>query len=131
MHIQAGAQIGIVGESGSGKSTLARLLLRLYLPEQGQVLLDGEPLNTLDIRKLRQQVAVVLQEIFLFNCTIRDNIALALPQASLEAVVNAAKLTGADEFILRLPMGYDTVLAEGGSSLSGGQRQRFVIARAL
>lgn len=131
LDIAAGAQIGIVGESGSGKSSLARLLLQLFLPEQGQILFDGNLLSNLDIRNLRKQVAIVLQENYLFHRTVRDNIALALPQASLEAVVAAAKLAGAHEFILRLPMGYDTIIAEGGSSLSGGQRQRIAIARAL
>ncbi len=131
LHIQSGAQIGIVGASGSGKSTLARLLLRLYLPEQGQILYDKKSLNALDLRNLRQQVAVVLQENYLFNRTVRDNIAQSLPQASLDAVIEAAKLSGAHAFILRLPMGYDTLLTEGGSSLSGGQRQRIAIARAL
>ncbi|WP_375331270.1 peptidase domain-containing ABC transporter [Candidatus Tisiphia endosymbiont of Oplodontha viridula] len=131
LRIKTGTHIGIVGESGSGKSTLARLLLQLYLPEQGQVLVDGELLNTLDIRNLRQQMAVVLQENFLFNSTVRDNIALSFPQASLEAVVKVAELAGAHEFILRLPMSYDTIVAEGGNSLSGGQRQRIAIARAL
>ncbi|MGI2299861.1 peptidase domain-containing ABC transporter [Candidatus Cardinium hertigii] len=131
LQIQAGKHIGIVGASGSGKSTLARLLLRLYIPEQGQILFDGNSLHTMDIRYLRQQVAVVLQENFLFNRTVRDNIALSAPNTSLESVIQAAILAGAHEFILALPMGYDTILAEGGSSLSGGQRQRIAIARAL
>ncbi|WP_255431701.1 ABC transporter ATP-binding protein [Cardinium endosymbiont of Dermatophagoides farinae] len=123
--------MGIVGASGSGKSTLARLLLRLYIPEKGEIQFGGIPLDSLDLRGLRQQIAVVLQENFLFNRTVRDNIALSFPQASLESVIRAAELAGAHAFILRLPMGYDTVLAEGGSSLSGGQRQRIAIARAL
>lgn len=131
LKINAGTKIGIVGESGSGKSTLAKLLLRLYLPVHGRILYDGNPLDTLDLCKLRKQVAVVLQENFLFNRTVRENIALSSPQASLDAVINAAELAGAHEFILRLPLGYDTVLAEGGRSLSGGQRQRIAIARAL
>ncbi len=131
LSIQSGEHIGIVGASGSGKSTLARLLLRLYIPEQGEVLFDGRPVDTIDLRNLRQQVAVVLQENFLFNRTVRENIALSFPQASLESVIRAAELAGAHDFILQLPMGYDTVLAEGGSSLSGGQRQRMAIARAL
>lgn len=131
LHIPAGKQVGIVGESGSGKSTLARLLLRLFLPAQGQILFDRESLNNLDARYLRKQVAVVLQENYLFNRTVRDNIAISQPQAPLELVIKAAELAGAHEFILRLPMGYDTVIAEGGSSLSGGQRQRIAIARAL
>lgn len=131
LYIPSGEQIGIVGESGSGKSTLAHLLLRLFLPEQGQILLDKELLNNLDAYHLRKQVAVVLQENYLFNSTVRDNIAISQSQASLEAVIRAAKLAGAHEFILRLPLGYDTVIAEGGSSLSGGQRQRIAISRAL
>lgn len=131
LDIQAGMQIGIVGESGSGKSTLARLLLRLYLAEQGQILFDDIDINTLDINKLRKQVSVVLQENWLFNRTVRDNIALSIPDAPLELVVKAAELAGAHEFILQLPLGYDTILAEGGSSLSGGQKQRIAIARAL
>lgn len=131
LAIAAGEHIGIVGESGSGKSTLARLLLRLYLPEQGRIWFDDHPLDSLNVRSLRQQVAVVLQENFLFNRSVRDNIAQAVPDASLEQVIEAAELAGAHEFILRLPMGYDTVLAEGGCSLSGGQRQRVAIARAL
>jgi ATP-binding cassette subfamily B protein RtxB len=131
LTVDAGEHIGIVGESGSGKSTLARLLLRLYLPEQGRIWFDNHPLDSLNIRSLRQQVAVVLQENFLFNRSVRDNIAQAVPDASLEQVIKAAELAGAHEFILRLPMGYDTVLAEGGCSLSGGQRQRIAIARAL
>ncbi|WP_342265659.1 type I secretion system permease/ATPase [Cardinium endosymbiont of Philonthus spinipes] len=131
LHIEAGEHIGIVGASGSGKSTLARLLLRLYIPEQGQLLFDGIRLDALELRSFRQQVAVVLQENLLFNRTVRDNIALSFPQASLASVIDAAELAGAHPFIVRLPMGYDTVLAEGGSSLSGGQRQRIAIARAL
>lgn len=131
LHIQAGMQIGIVGESGSGKSTLAKLLLRLYLPEQGQILLDDKQISIWDLDNLRRQVVVVLQENFLFNRTVRDNIALSFPQASLESIIKAATLARAHEFILRLPMGYDTILAEGGNSLSGGQKQRIAIARAL
>ncbi|MEW9905979.1 MAG: type I secretion system permease/ATPase [Candidatus Symbiodolus clandestinus] len=131
LQIKAGEHIGIVGESGSGKSTLARLLLRLYLPENGCIWFDDHPLDSINIVSLRRQVSVVLQENFLFNRSVRDNIAQAIPEASLERVMEAAQLAGAHEFILRLPMGYDTVLAEGGSSLSGGQRQRVAIARAL
>ncbi|WP_064602546.1 peptidase domain-containing ABC transporter [Photobacterium sp. J15] len=131
LDIRAGETLGVVGTSGSGKSTLARLLLRLYSPEQGQVTVDGIPLNQISVHQLRQQIGVVLQENFLFNKTVSENIAQSRPQASLEEIIEAAKLSGAHEFILKLPMGYDTVLAEGGQSLSGGQRQRLAIARTL
>ncbi|ETS29257.1 peptidase C39 [Photorhabdus temperata] len=131
LDIRAGETIGIVGTSGSGKSTLARLLLRLYTPETGAITLDGIPLQNIGIETLRQQVGVVLQENFLFNKTVYENIAQSKPDAGLESVIKVAKLAGAHEFILRLPMGYDTTIAEGGQSLSGGQRQRLAIARTL
>ncbi|QXF32896.1 type I secretion system permease/ATPase [Photorhabdus luminescens] len=131
LHIRAGETIGIVGASGCGKSTLARLLLRLYTPETGAITLDGIPLQNINIATLRQQVGVVLQENFLFNKTVYENIAQSKPDANLEAVIKAAKLAGAHEFILKLPMGYDTTIAEGGQSLSGGQRQRLAIARTI
>ncbi|NHB97379.1 peptidase domain-containing ABC transporter [Photorhabdus stackebrandtii] len=131
LNIRAGETIGIVGTSGSGKSTLARLLLRLYTPETGAITIDGIPLQNIGIETLRQQVGVVLQENFLFNKTVYENIAQSKPDASLESVIKVAKLAGAHEFILRLPMGYDTTIAEGGQSLSGGQRQRLAIARTL
>ena len=131
LEISAGESIGIVGTSGSGKSTLARLLLRLYTPQQGTIAIDGIPLNKFNVQQLRQDVGVVLQENYLFNKSVSENIAQAAPQASLESIISAAKLAGAHDFILKLPMGYDTILAEGGSSLSGGQRQRIAIARAL
>ncbi|WP_350304916.1 peptidase domain-containing ABC transporter [Photorhabdus viridis] len=131
LDIRAGETIGIVGTSGSGKSTLARLLLRLYTPETGTITIDGIPLQNIGIETLRQQVGVVLQENFLFNKTVYENIAQSKPDTSLESVIKVAKLAGAHEFILRLPMGYDTTIAEGGHSLSGGQRQRLAIARTL
>ncbi len=131
LEISAGESIGIVGTSGSGKSTLARLLLRLYTPQQGTIAIDGTPLNKFNVQQLRQDVGVVLQENYLFNKSVSENIAQAAPQANLESIISAAKLAGAHDFILKLPMGYDTILAEGGSSLSGGQRQRIAIARAL
>ncbi|NHB89043.1 peptidase domain-containing ABC transporter [Photorhabdus tasmaniensis] len=131
LNIRAGETIGIVGTSGSGKSTLARLLLRLYSPETGTITIDGIPLQNIGIETLRQQVGVVLQENFLFNKTVYENIAQSRPDASLESVIKVAKLAGAHEFILRQPMGYDTTIAEGGQSLSGGQRQRLAIARTL
>jgi ATP-binding cassette subfamily B protein RtxB len=131
LNIKAGETIGIVGTSGSGKSTLARLLLRLYSPESGTIFIDGMPLSSVNIHSLRQQIGIVLQENFLFSQSVFNNIAQTQPNASMDDVVHAAKMAGAHEFILKLPMGYDTVLAEGGSSLSGGQRQRIAIARTL
>ncbi|WP_157806480.1 RTX toxin T1SS ABC transporter subunit RtxB [Vibrio salilacus] len=131
LDIRAGETLGVVGTSGSGKSTLARLLLRLYNPEQGVITIDSTPLNQICIQQLRQQVGIVLQENYLFNKSVSENIAQSKPEASLEEVIKAAKLSGAHEFIMKLPIGYDTILAEGGQSLSGGQRQRLAIARTL
>ncbi len=130
-HIAAGQIVGIVGRSGSGKSTITKLIQRLYVPAAGRVLIDGIDLAHVDPASLRRQISVVLQENFLFNVSVRDNIALAEPSASLDEIVQAAKLSGAHEFILELPEGYDTVVGERGCSLSGGQRQRIAIARAL
>lgn len=129
--VQPGQVIGIVGRSGSGKSTMAKLIQRLYVPERGRVLLDGVDLAQVDPAWLRRHVGVVLQENFLFNRSIRDNIALADPGLSMDSVIQAAKLAGAHEFILELPEGYDTLVGEQGCALSGGQRQRIAIARAL
>lgn len=131
LSIQPGEVIGIVGRSGSGKSTLTRLMQRLYVPERGRVLVDGMDLALAEASSLRRQIGVVLQEAVLFNRTIRDNIALADPGAPLEAVVRAARLAGAHDFILGLPEAYGALVGEQGSTLSGGQRQRIAIARAL
>lgn len=131
LDIAAGEMLGIVGPSGSGKSTLTKLVQRLYVPEQGRVLVDGVDLALVDPPWLRRQVGVVLQENILFNRTVRENIALGDPTRSMEAVIEAAKLAGAHEFILELNHGYDTVIDERGGNLSGGQRQRMAIARAL
>jgi subfamily B ATP-binding cassette protein HlyB/CyaB len=129
--IRPGEVIGIVGRSGSGKSTLTKLVQRLYTPEQGRVLIDGIDISLVDAAQLRRQIGVVLQDNFLFNRSVRENIAIADPAAPLEAVMHAARLAGAHDFISELPEGYDTVVGEQGSSLSGGQRQRVAIARAL
>lgn len=123
--------VGLVGRSGSGKSTLAKLLQRLYLPESGRILIDGVDLQQADPMWLRRQIGVVLQENFLFSGTIRENIAIHMPNATLEQVVAVATLAGAHEFILELTHGYDTEVGERGTALSGGQRQRIAIARAL
>jgi len=129
--IRPGEVIGIVGRSGSGKSTLTKLVQRLYTPEQGRVLIDGIDISLVDAAQLRRQIGVVLQDNFLFNRSVRENIAIADPAAPLEAVMHAARLAGAHDFISELPEGYDTIVGEQGSSLSGGQRQRVAIARAL
>jgi subfamily B ATP-binding cassette protein HlyB/CyaB len=131
LAIEPGEVIGIVGRSGSGKSTVAKLIQRLHTPERGRVLVDGGDLALVDPAWLRRQLGVVLQENVLFARTVRENIALADPGAPMDAVIVAARLAGADEFIRELPQGYDTVLGEHGATLSGGQRQRVAIARAL
>ena len=131
LEIRPGEVIGIVGRSGSGKSTLTKLVQRLYVPERGRVTIDGHDLALADPAWLRRQLGVVLQENFLFNRSIRDNIALGDPGMPLERVIQAAKLAGAHEFISALPEGYDTHVGEQGAGLSGGQRQRVAIARAL
>ncbi|AIF49856.1 peptidase domain-containing ABC transporter [Pelosinus sp. UFO1] len=131
LHIKAGMKIGIVGRSGSGKSTLTKLVQRLYLPEKGRILLDDGDVSQMDPAWLRRQIGVVLQENFLFNGSVRDNIATARPGASMEEVIRAAEIAGAHEFILELSEGYDTRVGERGMALSGGQRQRIAIARAI
>ena len=131
LEMRAGEIIGIVGRSGSGKSTLTKLVQRLYVPEQGRVLVDGIDISLVDAAQLRRQIGVVLQDNFLFNRSVRENIAVADPAAPLEAVMHVARMAGAHEFISELPEGYDTVVGEQGASLSGGQRQRIAIARAL
>jgi subfamily B ATP-binding cassette protein HlyB/CyaB len=131
LQVRAGEVIGVVGPSGSGKSTLAKLIQRLYLPNEGQVLLDGADLSQVDPAWLRRHIGVVLQESLLFNRTVHENIAFAQPAMPRAQVIEMARLSGADEFIDKLPEGYDTMIEERGANLSGGQRQRLAIARAL
>ncbi|MEW6374774.1 MAG: type I secretion system permease/ATPase, partial [Thermodesulfobacteriota bacterium] len=131
LDIKAGMILGIVGRSGSGKSTLAKLIQRLYLPESGRILIDGIDLSLADPAWLRRQIGVVLQESFLFNGNVKENIAFHYPQAPMEDIIRVSNLAGAHEFILELPEGYDTIVGERGTALSGGQRQRVAIARAL
>lgn len=131
LSINAGEMIGITGLSGSGKSTITKLVQRLYVPESGQVLIDGMDLAVTDPVVIRQKTGVVLQESFLFNGSVKDNITLAYPEATEEEVIHAAKLAGAHDFIMQLAQGYETPVGERGGSLSGGQRQRIAIARAL
>lgn len=129
--VKAGEVIGVVGVSGAGKTTLMRLLQRLYTPEKGRILIDGVDLNLVDTSWLRRQIGVVGQDTALFNRTVRENIAFSDSSLPMEAVIDAAKLAGAHDFILQMPDGYDTVIGERGGRLSGGQRSRLAIARAL
>ncbi len=131
LQIRPGEVVGIVGASGSGKSTLTKLIQRLYLATEGQVVVDGLDVSQVDPSWLRRHIGVVLQENLLFNRSIHENIALANPALPRAQVMTAARLSGADEFISRLPQGYDTMIEERGANLSGGQRQRLAIARAL
>jgi subfamily B ATP-binding cassette protein HlyB/CyaB len=129
--IEPGMTIGIMGRSGSGKSTVAKLIQRLYIPESGRILIDGIDISLADPAWLRRQIGVVLQENFLFNGSVRDNIAIHYPSADMSEIVRVSHLAGAHDFILELPEGYDTMVGEKGAALSGGQRQRIAIARAL
>jgi ABC-type bacteriocin/lantibiotic exporter with double-glycine peptidase domain len=131
LSIEPGSMVAIVGRSGSGKSTLAALLLGLYSPTEGSIVYDGYDLAELDHRKLRQQLGVVPQQAFLFSGSIRSNLALADPLAPYESIAAAARRACIDEDIRAMPMGYETILSDGGASLSGGQRQRLALARAL
>jgi len=130
-EIKAGSVIGIVGRSGSGKTTITKVIHGLYRIQEGLVRFDGYDAREIDLSHLRRQVGVVLQENFLFHGTVRENIAATMPEANFEDIVEAAKAAGADEFIERMPQGYDTMLEENASNLSGGQKQRLSIARAL
>ncbi|PSB02213.1 peptidase domain-containing ABC transporter, partial [Merismopedia glauca] len=130
-EIQPGQTVAVVGRSGSGKTTIAKLILGLYLPTEGKILIDGQDITSLSLRSLRSQLGIVDQDTFMFGGTIRENIAISQPSASLAEIMSAAEQAGADEFIKKLPMGYETPIGEGGGLLSGGQRQRLAIARAL
>jgi ATP-binding cassette subfamily B protein len=130
-RIAAGTIFGIMGRSGSGKTTVTRLLQGLNQTYEGMIKIDGMDLREIDLTHLRTSIAVVPQENFLFSGSIRENIAMARADANFTEIVRAAQLAGAEEFIERLPRGYDTILEEGAVNLSGGQRQRLAIARAL
>jgi ATP-binding cassette, subfamily B, bacterial HlyB/CyaB len=131
LEIPVGQVLGIIGPSGSGKSTLTKLMQRLYRPDRGQILIDDVDIGQVDTAWLRRQIGVVLQENVLFNRSIHQNIALANPGMPRGQVIEVARLAGADEFISKLPLGYDSPIEERGANLSGGQRQRIAIARAL
>ena len=131
VEVKAGEMIGIVGHSGSGKSTLINLIMRMYDPAEGSICIDGVDIRDISQQSLRSQFGVVLQETHLFGGTVRDNIRYALPTATDEQIIRAARAANAHDFIMRLPEGYNTVVGERGHTLSGGERQRIAIARAL
>ncbi|NEP45903.1 MAG: ATP-binding cassette domain-containing protein, partial [Okeania sp. SIO2H7] len=130
-EVKSGQTVALVGRSGSGKTTISKLVLGLYPPTDGKISIDGYDLTTVSLPSLRAKIGAVDQDTFLFGGTIRENLTIAYPSATNEEVMTAARLAGADEFIQRLPMGYETQIGEGGGLLSGGQRQRLAIARAL
>ena len=123
--------MGIVGPTGSGKSTVVSLIPRFYDPTGGSVKIDGRDVREYKVNALREQIGYVLQDTVLFRGTILDNIAFGRPNATREEIVEAARLANADEFISKMPKGYDTMVGERGSTLSGGQRQRIGIARVM
>ncbi len=129
--VPQGRVMGVVGRSGSGKTTIMRLLTGLHQVQQGIIRIDGTDVREFDLAHLRRSIGVVLQDNFLFHATVRDNIAVSKPDATLEEIAMAARTAGAEEFIQRLPKGLNTVIEENGANLSGGQRQRIAIARAL
>ncbi|HDZ48522.1 MAG TPA: ABC transporter ATP-binding protein [Halomonas sp.] len=131
LNVQAGATLALVGATGSGKSTLIKLLLRFYDPENGRVLIDGQPITEVSMNSLRQSIGLVSQDVYLFEGSIRDNIAYGKPDADEAAIIDAAKTAEAWSFIETLPQGLDTAVGERGVLLSGGQRQRLSLARAL
>jgi HlyB family type I secretion system ABC transporter len=131
LTIPAGRTVAIVGESGCGKSTLLKLLMRFHDPSEGQILIDGVDARDVDLDSFRARIGLVAQEPFIFSGTIRENIILGQPGATMDDVVAAARDAGLDEFVAHLPERYETVIGERGANLSGGQRQRLAIARAL
>ena len=131
LEIKAGEKVGFVGRSGSGKSTIAKLIQRLYYATEGTIYIDGIDIRNINPVWLRTHIGIVLQENYLFSGTIKDNISLPRPNIPMEGIIQAAQISGAHDFISKLPKGYDTEVGERGSSLSGGQKQRIAIARAL
>jgi len=131
LFLPRGTTLALVGASGSGKSTLADLLPRFYDPTEGQISIDGRDLREFEVKSLRKAMGIVSQDTFLFNASVRENIAYAKPEATEEEIVEAAKGANAYEFIEQLPKGWDTQIGDRGKILSGGQRQRISIARAL
>ncbi len=131
LEIRAGETIALTGENGSGKSTIVHLLMRFADPDEGRVLIDGTDIRAVSIASLRGQIGLVAQHVLLLNGTVRENIAYGCPDAAEAEIERAARAAQADEFIRRLPQGYDTLIGDQGIRLSGGQRQRISLARAL
>ena len=131
IKVQQGERIALVGESGSGKTSLVKLLLNLYKVESGDILINGHHIDDINLNTLRDKIAYVPQETFLFSSSIKENIRLGCPSKNLEDIIEAAKMANAHDFINQLPVRYESLLEENGSNLSGGQRQRISIARAL
>jgi ATP-binding cassette subfamily B protein len=129
--VNAGERIAILGATGSGKTSLVYLIPRFYDVNAGRILIDGKDAKSYKISSLRRQIGLVLQDVFIFTGTIKDNIAFGQPEARMDDIVSAAKLARIHDFIMTLPDGYDTIVGERGVTLSGGQRQRITIARAL
>ncbi|MCL6456402.1 MAG: ABC transporter ATP-binding protein/permease [Gorillibacterium sp.] len=131
LNVEPGKVIGLLGATGSGKTTVVNLLMRAYNVKEGRIRLDGVDIRDLKLEDLRRQVAIVFQETFLFSSSIRNNISYGNRNATMEDIIKAAQLSKAHEFIMELPLGYDTIVGERGMGLSGGQKQRIAIARAL
>ena len=131
LEVQPGEVVAMVGSSGAGKTTLINLLLRFYTPTAGTISLDGIPLETLDVQSLRSQISLVSQDPFLFSTTVRENILYGDSKAGQQLVEQAAKNANIHEFIVSLPLGYETLVGQRGVALSGGQRQRISLARAF
>lgn len=131
MRVNHGKKIALVGESGSGKTTLVKLLLNLYSPEEGDILINGNNIKDINLESLREKIAYIPQETFLFSGSIMDNLTLGLDDVTTEDVIEASKKASAHDFINEMPLRYETRLEENGSNLSGGQRQRLAIARAI
>lgn len=131
LHIHAGERIGLVGSSGAGKTTLVNLIMRLYDPTDGAILIDGQDIRNVTQDSLHENISFIPQEPTMFNRTVADNIAYGAPNANLRQIRSAARFASADDFIMRMPARYDTIVGDRGIKLSGGQRQRIAIARAL
>src|SRR5690606_2424239 len=128
---EPGKMVALVGPTGVGKTTIISLIARFYDPDSGSIRLDGKDLRDITLSSLRNQISIVLQDVFLFSGTVAENVAYGSKNATMEDIIRAAKIARAHEFIMEMPEGYDTVIGERGMKLSGGQKQRLSIARAV